>query len=200
MIIKTVILVVAYFLGNISPAIIIGKFHKIDIRKTGSGNAGTTNVLRSIGKKAAIITLLIDILKGVIAVLLAKFILQDDLYTALAGMAVTCGHIWPALYEFKGGKGIATALGVIFTVMPLTALCAMGVGLVFIILTRRISPGSIMGALSLPLFVFILDKGSMLLGVFYALITLYTHRSNIKRILKGEEPKLSFKKKESTPH
>lgn len=195
MIIKTVILVVAYFLGNISPAIIIGKFHKIDIRKTGSGNAGTTNVLRSIGKKAAIITLLIDILKGVIAVLLAKFILQDDLYTALAGIAVTCGHIWPALYEFKGGKGIATALGVIFTVMPLPALCAMGVGIFFIILTRRISPGSIMGALSLPAFVFILGKGSMVLGVFFALITLYTHRANIKRILKGEEPKLSFKKK-----
>lgn len=195
MIIKTVILVVAYFLGNISPAIIIGKFHKIDIRKTGSGNAGTTNVLRSIGKKAAIITLLIDILKGVIAVLLAKFILQDDVYTALAGIAVTCGHIWPALYDFKGGKGIATALGVIFTVMPLPALCALGVGLFFIILTRRISPGSIMGAVSLPGFVFILGKGSMVLGVFYALITLYTHRANIKRILKGEEPKLNFKKK-----
>ena len=110
-----VAVIIAYFLGNINPAILIGRLHGVDIKKVGSGNAGTTNVLRVLGKKAAAETLLVDIGKGVIAVLIGKLIggmIMNDpgMLGAWCAVAVFAGHIWPAVFGFKGGKGIATGL------------------------------------------------------------------------------------------
>ena len=115
----------AYLIGNISPAIILGKINGIDIKKEGSGNAGTTNALRVLGKKAAVITLVVDILKGVVAV---KFGMMLGYETGIwCALAEFCGHIWPCLYRFKGGKGVATAFGAILSVNWLLALTALAI-------------------------------------------------------------------------
>ena len=107
--------VIAYFIGNISPSIILGKMAGVDIKKEGSGNAGTTNALRVLGKKAALITLVIDIGKGVLAVAAGNLIGGAET-GYLCAIAVFCGHIWPCFYSFKGGKGVATAFGAILAV------------------------------------------------------------------------------------
>ena len=101
-------IIIAYFLGNISPAIILGRMNGIDIKKEGSGNAGTTNVLRTLGKKAAVITMVVDILKGVIGVKLGLLI-AGPAVASWCAVAAFCGHIWPALYNFRGGKGVAAS-------------------------------------------------------------------------------------------
>lgn len=186
-------IVIAYFLGNISPAIILGKMNGIDIKKVGSGNAGTTNVLRTLGKKAALITMVVDILKGFVAV---KLGLLMGGYTAgtLCAVAAFCGHIWPCLYHFKGGKGVATAFGVIMAVNWQLGLSVLAVVAVFVLLTRRMSVGSIMGAVSFPVLAWLMEPGFFVPGFIMAVIVIVKHRANIGRLLRGEEPKMSFKK------
>ena len=186
-------IVIAYFLGNISPAIILGKMNGIDIKKVGSGNAGTTNVLRTLGKKAALITMVVDILKGFVAV---KLGLLMGGYTAgtLCAVAAFCGHIWPCLYHFKGGKGVATAFGVITAVNWQLGLTVLAVVAVFVLLTRRMSVGSIMGAVSFPLLSWFMEPGFFMPGFIMAVSVVVKHRANIGRLLRGEEPKMSFKK------
>lgn len=191
--------IAAYFLGNISPAILIGRAYGIDIKKEGSGNAGTTNVLRVLGKKAAAATLVIDILKGVIAVLLGRFVEigfgGDGVFLAtVCGIAVMCGHIWPACFKFKGGKGVATAFGVLVTISPALGFATLGVVIAVIAITRRVSPGSIIGALFAPFFAYLFVPGATGGVCIMAILVIVKHRANIKRILKGEEPKISFKK------
>lgn len=190
-----VCIVIAYFLGNISPAILIGRVMGVDIRSKGSGNAGTTNVLRVLGKKAALATLAIDIAKGVAAVLLGRYIGGQDL-AMVCGLAAFIGHIWPIVFRFKGGKGIATTFGVVVTVEPLLGLIAAGIAIFFIAVSRRVSLGSIVGALLVPFIAYRFDPDYLPWTVAMAIIILIKHRTNIKRLLKGEEPKLSFKKKE----
>ena len=185
--------VLAYFLGNISPAIILGKLHGIDIKKVGSGNAGTTNVLRTLGKKAALITMAVDILKGFAAVKLG-FLMGGYTAGAICAVAAFCGHIWPCLYHFKGGKGVATAFGVITAVNWQLGLTVLAVVAVFVLLTRRMSVGSIMGAVSFPLLSWFMEPGFFMPGFIMAVIVVVKHRANIGRLLRGEEPKMSFKK------
>jgi len=231
-VIGVIAIIISYFVGNISPAILLGKMHGIEIKKEGSGNAGTTNVLRVLGKKAAIITLLVDILKGVVVVLLAGYFLGPVMLLA-CGIAVVCGHIWPAIYGFKGGKGVATTIGVVVATYPLLGLITIVTVLIVILITRRVSVGSILGALFLPLWVLFLASHSfpsigwiilqlqMRMGAtniahavrfggdinvltallvtwaaILGIIIIAKHHANIVRIFKGEEPKLSFKKKE----
>ena len=191
----------SYFMGNISPAILIGRMYGVDIKKEGSGNAGTTNVLRVLGKKAAAATLLIDVFKGVFAVLLGKlvgaFFLTPELafYLPLAcGLAAFCGHIWPALFGFKGGKGVATAFGVLMAVSPVLGLLELAVVAVVVILTRMVSLGSILGALAFPFIANWYDPRYLCWGLILALIVLYKHNANLGRIMRGEESKISFKK------
>lgn len=186
--------VVAYLLGNISPSIILGKLHGIDIKKEGSGNAGTTNALRVLGKKAALITLVIDIGKGVLAVLIGRLI-GGDVAGYICALAVFCGHIWPCFYSFKGGKGVATAFGVLLSVNWMLALSALAMVAVGLLLTQRMSVGSLLGAITFPLFCWLLEPEFIWLGSVMALIVLIKHRANIGRLLRGEEPKMSFKKK-----
>lgn len=200
-IISVITVMVSYFMGNISPAILIGRLHGIDIKKEGSGNAGTTNVLRVLGKKAAVATLLIDIFKGVFAVLLGKLIgvyfLEPELapYMAMAcGLAVFCGHIWPVVFGFKGGKGVATAFGVLMAVSPFLGLAELGIVIVTVVLSRMVSLGSVTAAIAFPFIANYYDSRYLGWGLIMALIVLYKHNANISRLVKGEESKISFKK------
>lgn len=184
----------AYLIGNISPAIILGKIRGVDIKKEGSGNAGTTNVLRVLGKKAALITLVVDVLKGFLAVRLGMLCGYE--IGSLCALAVFCGHIWPCLYRFKGGKGVATAFGALLSInwiLGLTALTIVAIGL---FASKRMSVGSLMGAITFPLVCHILEPDFMAVGTVMALIILFKHRTNIVRLLHGEEPPMGiFKKK-----
>ena len=195
MVIKFVIFVaLAYFIGNVSPSIILGKIAGVDIKKEGSGNAGTTNALRVLGKKAAIITLLIDVMKGVIAVFLGMHFGNYMIGTVCA-LAVFCGHIWPCLYNFKGGKGVATAFGAIMAVNWCLGVLALGVVAVGLAASQRMSVGSILGAASFPIICWIFEPGFIWIGSVMALIIIVKHRANIVRLIKGEEPKMFGNKK-----
>ena len=185
--------VIAYFLGNISPSIILGKMAGVDIKKEGSGNAGTTNALRVLGKKAALITLVIDIGKGVLAVAAGNLIGGAET-GYLCAIAVFCGHIWPCFYSFKGGKGVATAFGAILAVNWMLGLSALAVVAVGLALTQRMSVGSLLGAIIFPLLCWFMEPGFIWIGSLMALIVLIKHGANIKRLIRGEEPKMSFKK------
>jgi len=202
MVIYIIAIVISYFIGNISPAIILGKIYGVDIKKEGSGNAGTTNALRVLGKKAGIITLLVDVLKGVIVVLLAKhlFWASEPIIALLCALAVFCGHIWPAVFGFKGGKGVATAFGVIVTMHWLLGLIAFAMVLLVVVITMRMSAGSIVGALAVPILAYFLTPTGvdqltfMLWAVILAATVIIKHRANLVRLFKGEEPKINFKK------
>ncbi len=186
---------ISYFIGNISTSILIARVVAgIDIREHGSGNAGTTNVLRTIGKKAAIGTLVGDVLKGVIAVIIGRIVGGETLAMA-CGLAAIIGHIWPAMFGFRGGKGVATGLGVMVTTAPHIALISLALGLLIIILSRYVSLGSVIGALSLPIVAYFVDQKYLLWACFYGVLTAYTHRANIKRLLSQSESKINLGKK-----
>ncbi|MBR4074049.1 MAG: glycerol-3-phosphate 1-O-acyltransferase PlsY [Firmicutes bacterium] len=192
--------IIAYALGNINPAILIGRLHGVDIKKEGSGNAGTTNVLRVLGKKAAAETLLVDIGKGVVAVLIGKLIggmimTDPGLLGAWCALAVFCGHIWPAAFGFKGGKGIATGFGSIVTACPPVGGIILLVAIVGMILTQRVSVGSVAAALTLIVAGFYFAPSYGIYFAIMGLIAIWKHRANIGRLIRGEEPKISFKKK-----
>lgn len=180
---------VAYFMGNISPSILMGKAMGVDIKKEGSGNAGTTNALRVLGKKAAVITLIIDIGKGALAVWLG-FHFGNDTIGMMCALAVFCGHIWPCLYSFKGGKGVATAFGAILAINWKLALVLLGIVAVGLLLSRRMSVGSLLGALTFPLCCWLLEPDFIYVGSVMAVIVIIKHRANIMRLIRGEEPKM----------
>ena len=201
--------IIAYVIGSINFSVILSKkIAGFDVREKGSGNAGTTNMLRSVGKGAAALTLICDVLKGVIAIVIAIilgniFQVEDKaLLVQIAGVAVVLGHTFPIFFGFKGGKGVATSLGILLMTNWQIGLICLVFALVLMILTRMVSLGSCMAAVLFPiltLFIrenYIVSEGSsyFIYSVILALIVLYNHRSNIKRILNGTENKLSFKK------
>ena len=179
-----------------------------DVRKKGSGNAGTTNVLRSVGKKAAIITLICDVLKGVVAILVAYFVglifkdkIDKALLLQLAGLTVIIGHTFPIFFGFKGGKGIATALGVLLVTNWNIGLICLVFALVLMALTRIVSLGSIAAAVLFPILVmfmphtaYLVDGNYILFSILIAILVIFNHRANVKRLLEGEENKLDFSK------
>lgn len=185
--------VVSYFIGNISPAILLGRLHGVDIRNEGSGNAGTTNVLRVLGKKAAFMTLLTDILKGTVAVVLFG-LLFGKFAAMISVVAVFLGHLWPIVFGFKGGKGVATAFGAISGLNPVLGFGCLGVVLLAVAVTKRMSVGSIVGCMSFPFLSYFIEPDFMKIGSVVAVIILIKHRENIGRLARGEEPKMSFKK------
>lgn len=198
-----VFLLISYLIGNISPAILIGRACGIDIKKEGSGNAGTTNVLRVLGKKAAVGTLVIDIGKGAAAVLIGRYAGQAigggaaDALPMICAVAVFLGHIWPVCFGFRGGKGVATAFGALAALSPAMGFSLLGIVLLVVLLTKRVSAGSTCGALAAPFAAHIFAPQYFYGVCIMAVIVVFKHRSNIKRLLKGEEPKLSFKDKSS---
>lgn len=188
---------VSYFIGNISPATLVGRAYGVDIHKEGSGNPGTTNVLRTLGKKAAAITLLVDILKGAVPVLIGGALLGDN-GAIVCGSAAFLGHIWPVTQRFQGGKGIATGFGVLLAFDWRIGLLCLACAALFMVITRRVSCGSIAAAVSLPVFMAVFDSTYFIWSLAVALIVLWRHRTNIVRLVRGEEPPVSFsgKKKE----
>lgn len=195
--------VIPYLLGSINPAILISKvFYRQDIRNFGSGNAGTTNMLRTYGKGAALATFLIDLGKACVAVLLGRLIYGVD-GSALAGFFVIIGHMFPLYYRFKGGKGVACLAMVVLTISPLTFVILLGIFVVIVAGTKFVSLGSVMCALLYPLILqaFANNGLNVAMAVLSALMVVYMHRSNLKRLWSGQESKISFskKKKEAVP-
>ncbi len=213
MIVYIIMAIIAYLIGSVNFSVIFSKkFAGFDVREKGSGNAGSTNMLRSVGKKAAALTLVCDVLKGVVAIVIAIIvgnIIQDsnkELLLQIAGIAVVLGHTFPIFFQFKGGKGVATSLGILLMSNWQIGLICLVFALVLMALTRMVSLGSCAAAVLFPvLTLFINDhytvltegkQGSTYLvySIIMAIIVLFNHRSNIKRILNGTENKLSFKK------
>lgn len=197
----------AYLLGSVPTAVWIGKaFHGIDVREHGSGNAGATNTIRVLGWKSGIPVLLVDLAKGWAAAMLPVFFHLAPHGSALltnlqilTGLISITGHIFPVFAGFRGGKGVATVFGVLLALNPLLTLLVMGIFLVVLIITGIVSVSSMTAGISFPVFLFILfDTPSLVFKIFsvvIALALLITHRSNVKRLLKGEEKKLFVKKK-----
>lgn len=207
-----IVAVIAYLIGSINFSIILSKkMAGFDIREKGSGNAGTTNMLRSVGKKAAVITLICDILKGVVSILIAVLVgkiiknLDNALLVQLAGIFVIIGHTFPVFFKFKGGKGIATALGVLLMINWQIGLICLIFALVLMALTKMVSVGSIAAAILFPILVAFIDQNYivptsnsnwsyLVFSIIVALLVIFNHRANVQRILNGTENRLSFKK------
>jgi len=187
------VILIAYLIGNFSTSYFVGKlFAKIDIREHGSGNAGSTNVLRTLGKKAAALTLLGDLLKGVLAIYLGNRFGTEFLALA-CGVAVVIGHNWPMLLGFKGGKGIATTMGVALAVKPIIALICISIGASILYKYKYVSLASIIAISLFPFILYIYGLNYFLFGLILALLAIYKHRENIKRLLAGNESKIGEK-------
>jgi glycerol-3-phosphate acyltransferase PlsY len=200
------IIVVAYLLGSIPTSVWIGKrFYNIDVRQHGSGNAGATNTFRVLGAKAGIIVFIIDAFKGFIAVKLLN-ITNIDCNTnmwinfqLILGAVVVIGHIFPIFAGFKGGKGVATLFGLTIAINPFATLTAFIVFLIVVFIWKYISLGSMIAGISYPFWVIFLYQtpfiSMKIFSIVVSVLLLLTHKKNIKRILKGEESKFSFKPK-----
>jgi glycerol-3-phosphate acyltransferase PlsY len=205
-------ILLAYFIGAISTSIWIGKiFFKKDVRTIGSGNAGATNTFRAFGKTAGVIVLLIDIGKGILAVLLPTIfsrifsldliprIAFSDHYQLLLGLWAALGHIYPIYEKFKGGKGVATLFGVILGIDPMIAGICLAAFILVFVLTKKVSVGSLTASLVFAVAFIILHNPwqffDNLMALLYPILVFYTHRANIKRLIKGEEPDFTFNKK-----
>ena len=201
--------IVAYLLGSIPSAVWVGKaWYNIDVREHGSKNAGATNTFRVLGKKPRIVVLSIDIIKGALATFLPVIVLNSTLrienehviqIQILAAIFAVIGHVFPLFAQFKGGKGVATSLGVIIGLQPLAALVCVVLFLIVFILFQFVSLGAIVAALSFPLVIrFIIQEDSNWLFCFSILLSflvIFAHRKNIRRLVKGEEAKMNLFKK-----
>jgi len=186
-----VCVMIAYFIGNISPAILLSKAKGKDIREEGSGNAGTTNMLRVYGRKTAGITFLIDILKGVFAVLLGSYFCGATV-SYMCAVAVVCGHIFPVIYGFRGGKGVATGAGAITAVSPPVGLITAVVAFSIIGLTKKVSLGSLTANFFFPIMMWKFVPEFWPYSIAIVVLILVKHRSNVRRLIKGEESKIKF--------
>ena len=188
----------AYLMGSISSAVLIARvFNMPDPRTVGSGNPGATNILRQGNKPAAISTLLSDILKGAIPVLIARAFTPDAQILATVAAAAFIGHLFPVFFQFKGGKGVATALGVYMALNPWMGLALILCWLASALLFRYSSLSAVLTAILSPLFSWFLLPGTpyLLLSVFIAALLLWRHQANIQRLIKGEEDKIKLSKK-----
>lgn len=194
---------VAYLIGSISFSVIFTKkLAGFDVREKGSKNAGSTNVLRTAGKKVAILTLICDILKGLVAVGFAKIIGEIDHFDHIeyliqvAGIAVVLGHTFPIFFGFKGGKGVATSLGLILLVNWQIGLICLVFALILIISTRMVSLGSVSAAVLFPVLTMFITENYIvpgdyrIFGILLGAFVCFNHRANIKRLLTGQESKI----------
>ncbi|MCE9539458.1 MAG: glycerol-3-phosphate 1-O-acyltransferase PlsY [Bacteroidetes bacterium] len=201
----------AYLLGSIPTAVWIGKyFYKIDVREYGSGNAGATNVFRVLGKKAGIPVLLIDVLKGFVAVSLANssdYIVGSNQFINLQlvlGIASLVGHIFPIFASFRGGKGIATLLGIILAILPFAAFISIGIFIIVLLVSSYVSLSSMTAAVAFPIIVILGFKTTtpslIIFSILIAIMVLITHQKNIERLLRREESKAKLiNKKKAKP-
>ncbi len=196
---KLLSLLIAYLLGSINTSIIVSKIMLgDDIRNHGSGNAGATNTLRTVGKKGAILVVLGDVLKTVFAIIIAKLLLKGDPSAVyISGMGTVLGHNFPVFFNFKGGKGIVVSTTVILFADPIIGISVMLFALLVMAITRYVSLGSILGAVLFVVFslIFKAENPDFIVFAFMlALLAIYMHKGNIVRLLSGTESKLSFKK------
>ena len=197
-------IIIGYLLGSVNTSIIVSKFYGIDIREHGSKNAGMTNTLRVLGKFAGVLVILGDVIKGVAAAYIGKYILGSvngvlEVGIMLGGLGAIIGHNFPLYFGFKGGKGILTTAAIIAVLDAKIWLILFVVFLVVVIITRYISLGSIVCTLLLPVVIFVQKTGNernymLVWGILVALSALVMHRQNIIRLIKGEESKFSIKK------
>jgi acyl phosphate:glycerol-3-phosphate acyltransferase len=203
MVIIISLIVLAYLLGSIPTSVWVGRwFYNIDIREHGSGNAGATNTIRVLGAKAGIPVFIFDAFKGWAAVSLANcssYAPDSNQFMNLKialGVFAVIGHIFPLFAGFKGGKGVATLLGMVIGLTPLIALIAFGIFVIVLMLTKIVSISSMTAGLFYPLFVILIFKihipSLIVFSVVAAILLIFTHRKNIGRLLKGEEPKAVF--------
>jgi len=219
MLLLAIIVILSYLVGSIPNSIIISKaVSGIDIRNHGSGNAGGTNVMRVLGWKYGVVVIILDALKGAVAVVIISRLFYgplpfenvspfDDftLVQIIAGMSAVIGHVWTVFAGFKGGKGIATALGMLLTLITVDMLIAVGIFTLVVLISKYVSLGSIIAAISVPATLFIRENlfhvdipGYSTLLPFIIAVTalvIFTHRKNLVRILNGSENKISFRKK-----
>ena len=201
------IIVLSYLAGSIPTSIICSKlFRGIDIREHGSGNAGGTNAIRVLGWKIGVFVMLIDVGKGVLATLLISQIridavdLSTNIVQIIAGMSAIFGHIWTVFAGFKGGKGVGTAAGMLFSLYPIAGVVCLGIFFLVLATTRYVSLSSMSAAVVFPILVLLFKDWRgysdelIYFAVFIAVLIVFTHRSNIKRLLKGEENKAGRKK------
>jgi len=187
--------IAGYLLGSINSSIIVGKLYRIDIRQYGSGNAGMTNTLRTLGKKAAFFVLIGDILKGILSYLIG-LILAGSTGAMMAGTCAILGHNWPIYFGFRGGKGALTSIAVLFMMNAEIALILLIVFVITVALTRYVSLGSMIGAALFPVLAIAYKQniGFVIFALVIGLLVILRHHSNIVRILNGTESKLDFRK------
>jgi len=203
---ELLLILLAYLIGSVPTSVWVSKrFFNIDIRDYGSGNAGATNVYRVLGSRWGTFVMLIDMLKGVLAVQLAWLLPEyldteiqfQNLQTGL-GMAAVLGHIFPLWAEFKGGKGVAAVFGMVLGISPITAVSCAGIFLLVLYLTRFVSLSSILASIAFPIFILVVfNVENPLYRVFaiaVALMVVLTHQKNIGRLIRGEETKASILK------
>jgi glycerol-3-phosphate acyltransferase PlsY len=196
--------IISYLIGSFPTSFIMARSIKgVDIRQVGSGNAGATNVLRSVGRLPALVTLIVDVAKGILVVtVVASFFysyidnLDYDFYRSFLGLVVVCGHIWPVWLKFKGGKGVATTLGVAIGLAPLVLLPSVVIWAIIFFTTHYVSLASILALISFPIVAIAFGQSIylVLISCVICSISIFKHRENITRLLKGQESKVSISK------
>jgi glycerol-3-phosphate acyltransferase PlsY len=194
-----ILLTVSYLLGSIPTSVWIGKFfYNLDVREHGSGNAGATNTFRVLGKRAGIPVLIIDVLKGWVSVMLAIWFLSPgdspvlfENFRVLCGTAAVMGHVFPLFAGFRGGKGVATLLGVAAGMQPWAALLCIIFFVLVLLLTKYVSLGSILASLFYGLFLLVIDKvhhdATIIFAIMIPILVIFTHTKNIRRLIEGSE-------------
>ena len=193
-----VLMIVAYILGSIPNALWIGKVFKgIDVREHGSKNTGSTNAARVLGAKLGILTLILDISKGAIPTLIATMLLDSSISIILVGICAILGHSFSIFMKFKGGKAVATTVGVFIVLVPGAILLAAVIFFLVFGITRYVSLSSMIGAISLPIWIILFYKNIPLtiFGIIIAILIIVRHKSNIQRLLNRTESKFSINKK-----
>ena len=191
------ILFFGYLFGSFPSGYLAGRIAKgIDIRSLGSGSTGATNVLRHIGKRAAIIVFLLDVFKGGLSILLATYLLLNDSWQVAIGLSTLIGHIWPVWLNWKGGKAVATGLGIFLGLSWQVGLVTLGVFIIMITLFRIVSLASVSAALALPLIMFLSFSSSnislpfLIISLLAMILVIWRHRENIVRLIRGKEPRI----------
>lgn len=188
---EIILILFGYLLGSVPTGFILGSMAGVDVRKAGSGNVGATNVARVAGKRQGILTLIGDTAKGVVPVILALQMGANLTTTVMAGAAAFVGHLYPVFLKFRGGKGVATALGVFVALAPVAALVLIVMFIAIALSSRIVSVGSIATAMAAPLILWLFSYPPIVVGiaVFIAAAITLRHRSNIQRLLNGTEPR-----------
>jgi acyl phosphate:glycerol-3-phosphate acyltransferase len=188
---ELLLIIFSYLLGSIPTGYIVGAMAGVDIREVGSGNVGATNVARTVGKKRGLLTLIADVAKGFVPVFIAGRLDLSQTAIALVAIAAFLGHLYPMFLKFQGGKGVATALGVLLALAPMATLILTAVFAVVAVSSRFVSLSSIVAALAAPIVLWSLSYSLTVIatGVFLAVMITLRHRENIQRLLEDTEPK-----------